>query len=88
MAETKYVADDTYSWQELLNLWRQCYARISVSGQMYQMNIGGGTRMFSEAHLKYVKEQIIFCQLQLSLEESAASGNGGAQNLVQFQRAR
>jgi hypothetical protein len=87
MAEEKYVADAEYTWAELLALWKQCYARISVSGQSYQFNIGGGTRMYTQADLKYVKEQIVFCQQQIDLETSAATANGGAQNLVQFRRA-
>ncbi len=59
MAETKYVADDEYTDAELLALFRQCYARISVSGQSYQMSTpGGGTTTFTSADLPRVREQI------------------------------
>lgn len=56
---TKYVANDTYTDAELLALWRECYARISVSGQSYQMAIpGGGTQTYTSADVRYVRDQI------------------------------
>lgn len=56
---TKYVANDTYTDAELLALWRECYARISVSGQSYQMAIpGGGTTTYTSADIRYVRNQI------------------------------
>jgi hypothetical protein len=56
---TKYVANDTYTDAELLALFRECYARISVSGQSYQMTTpGGGTTTFTAADLPRVRDQI------------------------------
>lgn len=56
---TKYVANDTYTDAELLALWRECYARISVSGQSYQMTTpGGGTTTYTSADIRYVRQQI------------------------------
>lgn len=75
MTETKYVADDTYSDAELLALWRQCYARISVSGQSYQMTTpGGGTATFTSADLLHVRQQIDLLQTAIN---GASSGGWG-----------
>lgn len=55
MTATKYVADFTYTDAELLALYRQCLARISVSGQEYQIQIpGGGTQTYTSADVSKV----------------------------------
>jgi len=71
----KYVADNTYSDEELLALWRECYARISVSGQTYQMNIGGGTRMFTSANLSEVWRQIELLERRINVAGSLPTVN-------------
>ena len=52
MPATKYVAGFEYTDAELLALWRECLARISVSGQEYQMDLpGGGTQRYTAADI-------------------------------------
>lgn len=86
MPATKYVAGFSYTNQELLDLYRECLAAISVRGQSYQMNIGGGTRMFTEASLREVRATIADLEQKVDAETAAAAGLGGAQNLVRFRR--
>lgn len=87
MPASKYAADFSYTDQELLDLFRECFAAIAVRGQSYQMNIGGGTRMFTEANIKEVRETIDWLEDKVAAEESTAAGDGGATNLVAFRRA-
>lgn len=88
MPATKYAASFEYTNAELLALYRECLARISVSGQSYQMNVGGGTREFVGADVKEVMEIVDRLQALVDAEEAATAGTGGAQNLVRFNRAR
>lgn len=76
----KFVADHSYSDQELLALWRECYARISVTGQSYQMNMGGGTRTYTDVNMQYVQGQIDWLERRIA----AASGANGGQLPVNY----
>lgn len=75
MPDSKYTAENNYSDDELLALWRECFARISVSGQSYQMNIGGGTRMFTGANVKEVRDNISWLERRIDIASGQTSVN-------------
>ena len=78
MTATKYVADFDYTNAELLALYRQCLARISVSGQEYEI----GTRRFTAADLAEVRATIN----ELEQKVSAGTCRGAAESLVSLRR--
>ncbi len=88
MAANPYIVeyDDPTTAQEL-SMWKFARSRISQSGQSYQMNIGGGNRMFTAGDLAEINRTIESLERKLELEEMASAGDGGAQNLVRFVRA-
>ena len=73
----KYAATDTYTDQELLDLYREAYARISVSGQSYE--IAG--RVFKMADLRFIQQQIEWLERRI---DTAAAGI--TSNQVHFRR--
>lgn len=81
----KYVADNSYTDAELLLLYREALARISVSGQSYQASIGGGTRMFTSADLNEVQGMISWLENRIDMV-SAANGGAKAVNYAKFAR--
>lgn len=71
MAATKYVAGFTYTDAELLALWRECLARISVSGQSYKMQLpGGGTQEYTSADLADVQALVNEYQAKVNAASS------------------
>ncbi len=79
---TKYTADDEYTDAELLSLFRQAYARVSVSGQSYQMTTpGGGTTTFTSADLPRIRDQIT------ALEATVNAASGGLWGEIIFRKA-
>lgn len=72
----KYEAEYTYTDSELLALYREAMARISVSGQSYEI----GDRVFTAADLPAVRQQIEW------LESRVNSASGSVDNLVNFRR--
>lgn len=68
--DTKFVAQNQYTDQELLDLYREALASISQK-QSYQMNVGGGTRMLTLANLEEVRSQIEWLELRI---DKAAPG--------------
>jgi len=72
----KYEAEFTYTDQELLDLYRQALAKISVAGQDYM--IAG--RRLTQANLKEVREQITW------LEGRVNQASGIAANFARLNR--
>jgi hypothetical protein len=71
----KYAAANDYTDAELLALYRECLARISVSGQSYQMTLGGGTRNFTAADLKQVREMVTWLEDKISRVSAGSTVN-------------
>jgi hypothetical protein len=75
MAASKYVAGFEYTDAELLALWRECLARISVSGQEYQMDLpGGGTQRYTAADLPEVRKTINELESKINAAAGAPMG--------------
>jgi hypothetical protein len=72
----KYSTTNDYTDAELLALYRECLARISVSGQSYQV-MG---RIFTAANLAEVRRQIEW------LEGRINSASGMATNIARIKR--
>lgn len=72
----KFAADHTYTDQELLDLWRQCYATVSVMGQTYVM----GDREWTAADNAEIIRNIQFLESRIN----AASGANPSQILARF----
>jgi len=72
----KFAADHTYTDQELLDLWRQCHAAISVMGQSYEI----GDRVYTAANSQEVIRNIQFYESRVN----AASGSNPSQILARF----
>lgn len=72
-----YSTSNTYTDAELLALYREALARISVSGQSYVIN----GRTFTMASLKEIREQIVW------LEGRLAAADGPATNVAQLRRS-
>lgn len=73
----KYEAANTYTDDEILALFRECLARISVSGQSYMMQLGaiGGTRMYTSADLEAVSKQIDWLERRISAASTLPRAN-------------
>jgi hypothetical protein len=72
-----YEANHTYTDQQLLDLWRECHARISVSGQSYSLADG---REYTAADAGKVLGFINYYQQRVN----AASGSNPSQILARF----
>lgn len=72
----KYAADHEYTPEELLALWTQCAARISVSGQSYRI----GTREYTAADSAEVRRQIEFWESRCTTPQVG----GIATNLIRL----
>lgn len=73
--DQKYVAPATYTDQELLDLFRHAYARISVSGQSYQVTTpGGGTTTFTSADLNLISAEIDRLQAKIASNDGPLFG--------------
>lgn len=70
MAATKYVAGFTYTNAELLALYRECAARISVSGQEYELN----GRRYTAADAQEVRQTIDWLQTKVDAESGPLFG--------------
>lgn len=75
----KYVAANSYSDAELLALYREAAARLSVSGQTYQ--IAG--RMYTAADLDKIWEMIERLEARIA---AASATPGSKTNLAKFGR--
>lgn len=73
----KYEAAATYTPAEMVALWTECSARISVSGQSYRI----GNREFTAADLQYVNQQIVFWEAR-----AEAADSGMVQTLAKIHR--
>ncbi len=62
----KLVADYEYTDAELLALWRDAYAKISVGGQ--EVTLRG--RTFRAADLPHIQQQISWLEGRIGSEES------------------
>lgn len=76
MADTdKYVAPATYTDQELLDLYRHAYARISVSGQSVSVATpGGGTTTYTSADLPHIRAEMDRLQSAINGANSSIFG--------------
>lgn len=81
----KYSTTNDYTDEELLALYREALARISVSGQSYQAAIMGQTRTFTSADLREVREQIEWLEKRIERDE-AANGGEIPVNFARFTR--
>ena len=61
----KLVAENEYTDSELLALWREAHAKLSVGGQSYRI----GSREFTAADLKYIREQIEWLEQRVNNED-------------------
>lgn len=73
---TKYVANFAYTDQELLDLWRECHASITVKGQEYFI----GDRKFTAVDSAEVLRNITFYEQRVN----AASGSSPSQILARM----
>lgn len=73
---SKYVAQFEYTDAELLALFREALARVSVSGQSYQ--IAG--RIFTAANLPEIRKQVEW------LESRVNATSGPAENIARLKR--
>ena len=69
---TQYEANFTYTDQQLLDLFRECLARIAVSGQSYQMP---GGRMFTAANLTEVRNMVSYYEAKVGQASGTGSTN-------------
>jgi len=72
----KYEAEYSYTDAELLALYREALARISVSGQSYEIM----DRVYTAADLPALMNMVA------RLEARISDASGPAQNLVNFRR--
>ena len=77
MPTTKPAADFTYTDQELLNLWREALAVISIKGSSYKI----GSREYTFHDLDHVLAMVKYFE-----ERVAAETTGIAVNLARFDR--
>lgn len=75
---SKYEAANTYTDAELLALYREAAARVSVSGQSYKL----GTKEFTAADLPEIRRMIDW----LDQRVNAAAGQGMAHNVARLKR--
>lgn len=71
----KYQAANDYSDSEILAILREALLKIMVSGQMYQLNIGGGTRMLTRANVAEVQGLIREYELRVDAENGVSAAN-------------
>lgn len=62
----KLVAENEYTDAELLALWREAYAKLSIGGQ--EVTIRG--RTFRAADLPHIRDQITWLESRIGSEES------------------
>jgi hypothetical protein len=78
MPTTKPTADFTYTDQELLDLWRECLAVISIKGKSYKMGSNG--REFTAFDLGEVRGMVEY------FERRVGSLSGIQSNKVRMKR--
>lgn len=74
MPTTKPAADFTYTDQELLDLWREALAIVSIRGKSYQI----GRRMLTAHDLQEIREMVTY------FEERVAAASGLSVNLARM----
>ena len=72
----KITTANTYSDQELLALWREAEAVVSVSGQSYTNAVGS----FTSANLDQIRKSIVFYESRIE------SSNGLSINIARIKR--